>query len=258
MMLSVCMAVRNGANFIREQIESILPQLSEDDELVIVDDASKDETIAIVRSFGDQRVRIVQQERNLGVVRSFSRALEEARGEIIFLTDHDDLWRADKVEKFLETFTKHLDVTLALSDLVIVDAEGNIVSEPRFANERFHPGVVQNIVRNRYHGSSMAFRRVVLDHCLPFPADIHHDQWIGLVNQFVGKAEFIPEPLLYYRRHGKNDSRMTHAPLGTMLRWRWTVVKKLTEWYVHHIVRGKRPADSRGDRGRSESQNSAS
>ena len=123
------MAVRNGANFIEEQIASILPQLGDKDEFVIIDDASNDNTIAIIESFRDVRIRIVRNEHNRGVVQSFGRALEEAKGEIIFLTDHDDIWRADKVEKFLDVFNAHPDITVVMSDLVIIDAAGRIVSE---------------------------------------------------------------------------------------------------------------------------------
>jgi glycosyltransferase involved in cell wall biosynthesis len=231
--ISVCMAVRNGTNFIEEQIASILPQLDETDELVIVDDASQDDTIRVIEEFHDSRIRIVRQEKNHGVIRSFGRALEEARGEIIFLTDHDDVWRQDKVEKFLEMFKNDPDITVVMSDMVIINAAGTVTAGPRFESKEFHPGLLHNFVRNRYHGSAMAFRRSILEYCLPFPSDIPiHDQWIGLVNQLIGKAGFIGEPLLFYRRHGKNDSPMTHAPLMQMIRWRWAVGKDLAWLWV--------------------------
>jgi glycosyltransferase involved in cell wall biosynthesis len=235
--ISVCMAVLNGANFIEEQIASILPQLGSKDEFVIVDDASKDNTIDIVASFRDERIRIIRQEQNRGVVQSFGRALEEAKGEIIFLTDHDDIWRADKVEKFLEMFDRCPAITVVMSDLVVIDAACKIVSGPKLGAQNFHQGVFRNLVRNRYQGSAMAFRRSILEYCLPFPTDIPiHDVWIGLVNQFVGEAAFIAEPLLFYRRHGSNDSRATHAPLMQMIRWRWALIKNLTSLYVRKLA----------------------
>lgn len=223
------MAVYNGANFIAEQIASILPQLGQLDEFVVVDDASKDNTIAIVEGFHDERIRIIRNEQNRGVVQSFGRALEAASGDIIFLTDHDDVWRADKVQKFMELFESYPDVTVVTSDLLIVDAAGRIVSGPKFGSKKFHEGALRNLIRNQYQGSAMALRRSILDYCLPFPADIPiHDVWIGLVNQFVGKAAFIKEPLLFYRRHGSNDSPGKHAPLMQMIRWRWALIKDLT------------------------------
>lgn len=235
--ISVCMAVYNGASFIREQIASILPQLGERDELVIVDDASKDNSIAIVESFHDRRIRIVRQERNRGVVQSFGRALEEARGEIIFLADQDDVWRADKVRKVLEMFASHPEVTLAMSDVVVIDAAGKIISGPKFGEKKFPQGLLRNLVRNRYQGSAMAFRRSILEYCLPFPAEIPmHDAWIGLVNQLAGETGFIDEPLLFYRRHGRNESPDMHAPVMKMIRWRWVLIKNLALTYARKVA----------------------
>jgi len=226
------MASYNGATFIGEQIASILPQLGEHDELVIVDDASNDNTSAVVESFHDRRIRVFKQKRHRGVVASFGYALERARGDIVFLTDQDDIWPADKVNIFLEVFNTNSDVTVVMSDVLIVDATGRICSGPKFGSHRFRPGVLRNLIRNRYQGSAMAFRRRILNHCLPFPSDIPmHDVWIGLVNQFVGKAAFIPEPLLFYRRHGSNASPDTHAPISQMLHWRWALMKNLALFY---------------------------
>lgn len=231
------MAVYNGSNFIAEQIASILPQLEQQDEFIIVDDASKDNTVRIVEGFHDERIRIIRNERNCGVVQSFGRALESAHGEIIFLADHDDIWRRDKVEKFLEVFDAHPEINVVMSDLVIINATGKVVSEPKFGSRKFHQGVFRNLIRNQYQGSAMAFRRAIREYCLPFPADIPiHDVWIGLVNQSVGKAGFIREPLLLYRRHGSNDSPATHAPLMQMIRWRWAVSKNLIRFYLGRIT----------------------
>jgi glycosyltransferase involved in cell wall biosynthesis len=227
------MAVRNGANFIREQVASILPQLRDHDEFIVVDDASNDNTIGILQGFGDARIQIIRQDRNLGVVQSFGRALTEATGEIIFLTDHDDLWREDKVEKFLKLFKSSPHVTVAMSDLVIIDARGKVTSGPKFRSRRFHADLLRTLIQNCYQGSAMAFRRSILRYCLPFPPDIPiHDIWIGVVNQFIGEAAFIDEPLLLYRRHGKNDSPDRHAPLSKMVRWRWAIAKNLVLLYL--------------------------
>lgn len=235
--VSVCMAVRNGANFIAEQIASILPQLREDDQVVIVDDASCDNTVGIIEQFRDARIRVVHQQQNCGVVRSFGRALQEVRGDIIFLSDHDDLWAPNKVKKFLEVFEAQPNVSLVISDVFIIDAQGRRTAGPRFGSRKFHVGILANLIRNRYQGSAMAFRRSILDYCLPFPGDIPiHDVWIGLVNQFVGEAAFIPEPLLLYRRHGKNDSPDRHAPIPQMVRWRWALLRNLFRLYLRRIA----------------------
>src|SRR5690348_15623759 len=97
MRVSVCMAVHNGARFLRPQVDSILSQLRQSDELVVVDDASTDASPAILESVRDARLRLLRNAENLGVLRSFEKALRRASGEIIFLSDHDDIWLPGKL-----------------------------------------------------------------------------------------------------------------------------------------------------------------
>ena len=87
MKISVCMATYNGEKYIAEQIRSILPQLSEDDEVIVSDDGSSDATLDIVRSFNDPRIRIVQNELEHGYTKNFENALNHANGDIIFISD---------------------------------------------------------------------------------------------------------------------------------------------------------------------------
>ena len=157
--VSVCMAVHNGARFLEQQIASILPQLDANDEFIAVDDASQDDSVAIIEGFRDQRIRVIRQEKNRGVVQSFGHALREARGEIIFLADQDDIWRADKVEKFLQEFKADPRLTVVMSDLVMIDATGNVTSERKFGTRKFHSGFFHTLLRNSYQGSAMALRR---------------------------------------------------------------------------------------------------
>ena len=222
------MATYNGARFICEQIVSILPQLKLEDELVIVDDGSTDQSVSIIESFHDTRIVLLRNQQNCGVLKAFERALRNASGEVIFLADQDDVWRADKVEKIISLFRARPDVSLVQSDIEIIDAKGNISAVMDLKVKRFKAGLLHNLISNTYQGSAMAFHRSILKYCLPFPDDIPmHDMWIGIINQFVGKTEFIEEPLLYFRRHERNVSPHRHAPLFQMIRWRWSLVKNL-------------------------------
>lgn len=242
MKISVCMATYNGERFIHEQLASILGQLRDGDEVVVVDDASTDGTLAIVESFRDEHIRIIRQPINRGVLQTFNRALDEASGDIIFLSDQDDVWRSDKVMKIKDVFSNRPDVSLVISDSRIVDGRGEVIAQTRFKSGRFHPGAWQNFLRNRYLGCAMAFRRSVLEHCLPFPVDVpQHDMWIGIVNQLTGKTEFIDEPLMSYRRHERNISpHQKHAPLAQMVRWRWALGKNLALFWVRTVVLRRR------------------
>jgi len=238
MKISVCMAVYNGSRYIREQVASILPQLGPDDEIVAVDDASIDTSVAILESFGDPRICIIRQVENRGVLGTFERALGEASGEIIFLADQDDIWREDKVEKMKAMFLSCANVTLVISDASIIDAEGRIIGKSQFQRRPFHTGLLRNLLQNGYRGCAMAFHRRLLEDCLPFPADTPmHDMWIGLVNQLVGKAGVLREPLMYYRRHGNNTTPDEPSSVMQKLQWRYALVKNLTRCYLRNVKR---------------------
>jgi glycosyltransferase involved in cell wall biosynthesis len=226
--VSVCMAAYNGARFIREQVQSILPQMGARDELIVVDDASLDETVAILEGFCDPRLRVIRQARNAGVCRTFENALREARGEIIFLCDQDDVWREDKVARVLEAFDRDPSATLVLSNGELMDGEGRRLGETLYAGERLALGAMANLIRNRFQGSAMAFRREILEAVLPFPGGIPmHDSWIGIVNALVGRAVYLPQCLILYRRHAGNATSRTHGPIGLMVAQRWRLVKAL-------------------------------
>ena len=113
-MISVCMATFNGGKFIREQLESILSQLPPDAEIIIADDGSTDDTLLVVDSLNESRIRVLPAERHLGVIYNFERALRASKGEIVFLADQDDVWLPGKVEMCLAALNE--------ADLVMHDA----------------------------------------------------------------------------------------------------------------------------------------
>jgi len=226
--ISVCMATYNGERYIAAQLQSILSQLSDGDEVIVVDDASSDETVAIVEGFHDERIRIFRNPKNRGVVASFEEAILEARGDIIFLSDQDDLWKPEKVSRMMLAFIDPT-VTLAQSDANIIGADGKVISQS-YSQTRggFVSGVMRNIWRCRYLGCTMAFRRQVLTRCIPFPRNIPmHDVWIGIVNACFGETAYIHEPLVGYRRHGQNVSRSGN-PMQR-IRWRLNLLINITK-----------------------------
>jgi glycosyltransferase involved in cell wall biosynthesis len=222
------MATYDGALFIQEQIASILQQLGAEDEIVVVDDASKDETVAIVERFRDPRIHIFRHGSNCGVVRAFERAIGETAGEIIFLSDQDDIWHPDKVATMMKAFAADPRVTLVLSNGELIDSNGRSLSLQLYGNDRFPLGVLPNLIKNRYQGSTMAFRKEVLEAALPFPDGIPmHDSWIGLVNAVVGRAVYLPDRLVFYRRHHNNVTAGRHGAVKHMLAQRGALAKNL-------------------------------
>jgi glycosyltransferase involved in cell wall biosynthesis len=241
MKISVCLASYNGSKYINKQIESILYQLRETDELVIVDDNSSDETVKIIEDFKDPRIKLINNVFNLGVVKNFERAINNATGDIIFLSDQDDVWLPNKVEKILEVFQKYPDITLVLSDAQIIDSEGQITANSFFKiRGKFVANPLSNIIKNKYHGCTLAFRREMVEVFLPFPANTPmHDMWIGIVNAIYGKVFYIDEPLIQHRRHDNNTSRghLGNAGIVQMIKWRLTLVKDIIYLLIKHKIK---------------------
>jgi GT2 family glycosyltransferase len=209
--ISVCMAAYNGGRYVDLQLGSILPQLGPGDEVVIVDDCSKDDTRERIRAFGDGRIRLIEHAVNQGVVRTFEDALRSATGDILFLSDDDDLWAPDKVRRFMEAFARDEAVQLVVSAVALIDPEGKPFRDARWDRDgRFRRGFVRNVLKNQYQGSAMALRSSLLRSVLPFERgrSYLHDTWIGTVNDRTGGGlVWLAEPLLLYRRHPGNFSR---------------------------------------------------
>lgn len=202
--VSVCMATYNGSRFVHRQVESILEQLSQDDELIVADDGSTDETLGIIRQFADSRIRILEPKRLGSAIRTFERALVPAQGHYIFLADQDDEWLPGKLTHMLAQLQ---EADLVLSDCRVVDLQGLVIHPSFFAHRQSAPGLFRNLWKNPYMGCCMAFRSSLLEKALPFPAHIHmHDWWIGLVAERYGNVAFLNQTLLKYVRHGENVS----------------------------------------------------
>lgn len=227
--ISVCMATYNGARFVGEQLASILRQLGPEDEVVVSDDGSTDATLEVVRSFGDPRVRVV-----IGGFRSpvknFENALRHARGEVIALSDQDDVWLDGRVELIRARFEPpRARVQLVALDAVVVDERGAVLEPSLFARLGAGPGLLKNVYDNTYVGCCLAFSRALLDVALPFPPGIPmHDMWLGLLAERFGTVEFVRVPMLAYRRHGANATSMRRRfmPL-VQLRRRWNLSTSL-------------------------------
>ena len=209
MKISVCMASYNGSKFIKNQITSILSQLAKSDQLVIVDDCSFDNTVNIIESFKDPRIKLFKNIKNIGVVSTFNRALKIAKGDIILLSDQDDYWLENKVS-FVRNFFISNKIDLLVHDAKIKQG-GSIVTNSLFEQIGSSSGLFKNIYSNSYTGCCMAFRRSILRKILPIPnkKGIFHDAWIGILAKFYRfRVIFIATPLIVYNRHDANLSTM--------------------------------------------------
>lgn len=202
--ISVCIATYNGEKYLKEQLDSILPQLDSKDEIIISDDSSTDSTLNIACSYQDRRIKVFPYQEFHSPIFNFENALKKATGDYIFLSDQDDVWLPNKVKQMktmLDTYT------LVVSDCRVVDKDLHTIDESFFVGRKSGYGFWKNLFKNSYLGCCMAFRREILDYVLPFPKRIAmHDIWIGLSVELHGTVAFMPEPLMLYRRHGENVS----------------------------------------------------
>jgi GT2 family glycosyltransferase len=209
--ISVCMAAYNGEKFIGAQLSSILSQLGLQDEVVIVDDCSTDNTIKRIQALNDGRIRLIQHTVNQGVVATFEQALRSATGDILFLSDDDDIWDQNKVKRYVDVFEARPEVQIVTSRIRLIDEEGTPIINERITRKgRFIPGFWNNVYKNHYQGSAMAIRASLLGRVFPFPLRpaFLHDVWIGTRSDLTGgTTAFIEEELLFYRRHNGNYSR---------------------------------------------------
>lgn len=214
--ISVCIASYNGERFIERQIHSILIQLGKDDEVIISDDGSTDETISIINSFNDRRIFVTFNRGINGPVGNFEQALNQVTGDYVFLADQDDVWLPEKVSSVVSLLRKY---DLVLSDCVVVNEKDEVVQPSFFRFRGSQPGFWHNTCKNSYMGCCMAFRREVLSYALPFPPRIHmHDWWIGLLVEVKGKVYFHSQPMINYVRHGNNASPTGESGYGIVKR----------------------------------------
>jgi glycosyltransferase involved in cell wall biosynthesis len=203
-MISVCMATYNGMPFLVDQVNSILDQLGKYDELIVSDDGSFDDTRKWLLALKDSRIRLVENTFKKGPVGNFQNALSHAEGDFIFLSDQDDVWCDNKVERIAALLKEY---ELVVSDCSIINEEGITLDKSFFLSRHSGAGIFRNLYKNSYLGCCMAFRSELLKVALPFPDGIYmHDWWLGLVAETVGKVYFLPEPLVQYRRHQHNFS----------------------------------------------------
>lgn len=223
------MATHNGSRYIREQLASILSQLGPTDEVIVSDDASDDDTCAIVDSLNDGRIRVLHHT-PCGLPLNFENALKEARGDYVFLSDQDDVWMPGRVAHVVRRLESGLDLVVVDADFI--DAAGLVIQRSFFSQNGIRRGLIGNLVKNSFLGCCMAFRRPVLDCALPFPKGIYmHDWWIALVTiAYRLRYEFDKIAYHQYRKHCHNvtdSGRKSNNPYWIRLKNRLSLALPL-------------------------------
>lgn len=227
-MISVCMATYNGEKYIEEQLLSIISEISENDEIIISDDGSTDNTLEIVKRLSDKYpfIHTIEGPKK-GVVLNFENAIKHSKGDIIFLSDQDDIWVSGKVKRVMEVINNK-QCYVVVHDASVVDTEGNQIYDSFYKFRNSRKGFIKNLVKNSYVGCCMAFKSEIKEKIMPFPDYVEmHDWWIGLVAELKYNSVFIDDKLIKYRRHGENVSSLDHYPLMRMIKNRLNLIKAL-------------------------------
>lgn len=220
--VSVVLAAYNGERFLQAQLDSILACLRAGDELILVDDCSTDRTREIIAAVHWPNLVVLRNSVNRGVRATFEIGLRRASGEIVFLSDQDDVWVLGKRDALVAEFEKDSRCTVVVSDASVIDGVGR-VTEPSFMYTRggFRGDFISNFVRNRFLGCAMAVRRTVVQVALPIPLlTPMHDVWLGLVGSLMGSVRYLDRPYLHYRRHGGNVSPAARRGWARVIAWR--------------------------------------
>ena len=240
-MNTICVATYNGEQYIAQQLRSILDQIALDDEVIVSDDGSTDKTIEIVDSIGDNRI-LVRHSKARYFRNNFVEAMQEAKGDLIFLSDQDDVWLPGKYERCVKELK---EVDLVCTNSQMTDSELKVIEPDFFRIYHSGPGVLKNVLNNTYYGACMAFRRSLLKAALPMPRtrEIGHDLWLGIVAEMTGRVRFIDTPYLLYRRHEHTATQvgdLRHRSQRLLGRKLWSRVVVLYYVYTFKRTHGKR------------------
>lgn len=208
--ISIAMATYNGEHFIGEQLQSLADQSRLPDELVVCDDRSTDETVKILRAFSTTapfEVRVYENEKRLGFVGNFARAISETKGDIIFLSDQDDVWYREKLETIVFCYKTSSLPWMVVNNADLAYENGDLVGHTVFS--QFRRAGLQPII-----GCCTSFREPLKDLLLPVCDVPGIDGWLYDLVRTFEKVTFLQTPLQLYRRHQSNTSNGMTAKLS--------------------------------------------
>lgn len=209
-LVSVAMATYNGEKYIHQQIDSILAQSYQNFEIIIHDDCSNDQTVAIIQEYikKDRRIKFKRNDANLGFAKNFESIIAECNGEYIAFCDQDDIWTEDHLEVLFELIK---DNNVSCGNAILIDENGSFLG---FTMQNV-TGMSENIPKERLkyrlfydnfaQGTAMMARRDFCMKYLPVPHEIkYHDYWLALIASLSNSVVYTNKIVLNYRQHGNN------------------------------------------------------
>lgn len=267
MKTAAVIAVYNGEKWLREQLESIAGQTLHPDEILIRDDQSSDRSLEVAEQFKkdhpELKVKILHAAGNGGYKENFRQLLKAADADWIFLSDQDDFWQPDKMEKMIEMTRQHPEIQVLCSSFSFMNADSvpyEVQPKPGWSNNNLYPHPVQAdacvpvcfdelVFHNFFQGCSMMVSRQIRDEVIGhWDGRIAHDWLIALMAARNRGLYFYNRPLFHYRIHSSNTTGMIQGEKVGLLRklsnvgsrhYR-TIVKK-DSLNVLHVIRDSIP-----------------
>ena len=233
-LISVALCTYNGAEFLPQQLDSLLAQDWDNLEIVAVDDGSTDGTRGILQHYAsrDSRISVHLNDRNLGFLLNFEKAFSLARGEFIAPCDQDDWWHPGKLRGLHAAIGNH---AMAYCDSLLVDSNGRSlgrqVSDVLLMYEGQDPAAF--VFGNCVSGHAMLARRTLVERAIPFPKAGFHDWWMAFVAASTEGLTYVPEPWVHYRQHAAaqtNLSGQTNRPKKRKNRSRCMELSRRRTW----------------------------
>jgi len=203
--ISVVVCTYNGAKYIEEQLASITGQTYGLAEIIVVDDASTDETFEVLERAAarDNRIALYRNEVNLGFTANFEKAMKMANHDFIAIADQDDIWHFHKIEKMMGAFLPSAAAIYCDSVRFSKTVPSNPVANKK--NRRISGTQVRKLAMyNTVSGHALIIRKSLLEHALPIPSAIYYDWWLALQAVANGGLQFLDEILVYQRAHDNN------------------------------------------------------
>lgn len=243
--ISVALCTYNGERFLPQQLASIAQQTRPPDELIVCDDRSTDRTVSLLREFAASApypVRIYENEQNLGSAANFERAIRLCRGNLIALSDQDDIWYPIRLQRSEQEFTVHPDAGLVFSDADVINERNELTGATMWKRLGFAGQRARDLVDGEYlllakhrfvTGATVMFRAPLRDRCLPIGQGWIHDEWIALMTAAFFDLRPIDQRLIRYRIHGSQQvglrNTLEQRTQGTRAQRHWARLAESTQ-----------------------------
>jgi glycosyltransferase involved in cell wall biosynthesis len=203
--ISVVLCTYNGAKYIEAQLASILAQTYAVAEIIVVDDVSSDDTMAVVERAAarDSRISLSQNAFNIGFTSNFESALQVAKHDYIAISDQDDIWHLQKIEKMMAAFTTDAAAIYCDSVRFTKDIPINPIKN-KSSRHVAGTDVRKLAMHNTVSGHALIIRKSLLEKALPIPSAVYYDWWLALQAVTSGGLQYLDEILVYQRAHDNN------------------------------------------------------